>query len=465
MASSRKKPSPDGLAGRLACWLSCPLPDLAQQVQGRPVHLCVALSGGLDSIVLLDLLARLRTSTQPAFNLSALHVHHGLQPCADDWVLFVQQQCASRDVACAVMRVQVAQDAGKGIEAAARNARYAAFACHAASVGVDAFVLAQHRSDQAETVLHHLLRGNGLAGLAAMPAVRTLPGASAKLWRPLLTESRATLAAWAEKHGLEWVDDPSNADQRYTRNAIRHAILPVLAGHFPAAEATLARVAAHAGEAAALLADLAVADMIPAVQDGWYEPAQLASLPERRQRNALRHWLRQQGMVCEADAFENLWVSLAGLDNESALELSVGGYVLRSYRRRLCVTPASLSTGSSYVLAGSDNAVAAAMAREHGWSLGIVWQWRRGGLPVETLAGGMRVRLRRAGEHLRSNGMGRDFKKLCQQAGIPAWQRALLPSLEIDGRLAAIAGVGVDDMFAAAHGWWPGLVWVSAGEG
>ena len=171
---------------------------------------CVAFSGGLDSTVLLHLLAQLaRSEALPA--LSALHVHHGLQAAADGWPAHCQAVCRSLGIPLRVERVQVA--VGGSIEQAARDARYRAFQ---ANLGEGQVLLtAQHLDDQAETLLFRLLRGAGLRGLAAMPASRPLGGG--RLCRPLLGVSRAELEAYAQAHRLDWVEDPSNQDPRFAQ--------------------------------------------------------------------------------------------------------------------------------------------------------------------------------------------------------------------------------------------------------
>ncbi|MBE9608685.1 tRNA lysidine(34) synthetase TilS [Chitinilyticum piscinae] len=456
MASSRKKPSPDALAGRLADWLRRRLPDSAG-AHGQPLRLCVALSGGLDSIVLLDLLQCVVTDFP--VHLCAVHVHHGLQAQADEWVAFVREVCAARSIALQIEYARIGE-APSGIEAAARAARYEAFCRQPA----DVILLAHHRNDQAETVLHHALRGNGLAGLAAMPAERALqPGL--QLWRPLLDESRSTLLAWAQQRRLAWVEDPSNTDQRYTRNLLRQRILPELEHHFPATGRALARLAQHAAEANGLLAELARDDLRLAVTEGWLAPQALMHVSSARQRNALRYWLREEGWQADAAVFESLWVSVQSLDYESDLAVSVAGYCVRAYRGRLCVTPAELRSGAPALL---DMPQADVCQFAPGWSLGVRWDWRPGGIAPCWLAPGTSLRVRRPGDQLRVRGMRREFKQLCQQAGIPSWLRDCLPVLECDGQLLAIAGVAVDDAVSARElaGWWPEIVpvWLSGKE-
>ncbi len=253
-----------------------------ERCEGR---VAIALSGGLDSMVLLDVAATV-AARMPAVRLEALHVHHGLSPNADAWAAWCERECGRRNVPLAIVRVAIDRDdtGGQGIEAAARAARYRAFA----GCGAKFILAAQHADDQAETVLHQLLRGTGWAGLAGMGASRVLaPGVS--LLRPFLQVDRAALEAHAREHRLEWVQDESNDDTAYTRNFLRHKVIPVIAERFPHYRASLARAARHAAEADALLEALARIDL---QWDGQTAQAdRLDTLPEARQTNALYHWL------------------------------------------------------------------------------------------------------------------------------------------------------------------------------
>lgn len=177
-----------------------------------------ALSGGLDSVVLLHILHSLR-HTLP-FTLSAVHVHHGISPLADEWAAFCRQLCAAWQIPLRVEYVQVAP-AGLGWEAAARAERYRCFAASPAHL----LALAHHADDQIETFMLAALRGGGLRALSAMPALRHLNG-QVRLWRPLLAVSRQTLEAYAREHGLTWIEDDSNQDTALLRNWLRQEGLP-----------------------------------------------------------------------------------------------------------------------------------------------------------------------------------------------------------------------------------------------
>lgn len=290
-------------------------------------RLCVGLSGGRDSVVLLHLLSRLDLGAR----LFAVHVHHGLSPNADAWKAFCTAYCRNLDVPLRIERVAVEGGTGLGLEAAARQARYAAFArCPA-----DCLLLAHHQGDQAETLLFNLVRGAGVAGAAAMPVERRLGGL--RLLRPLLAVAREDIVAYAEENGLAWIEDESNADTGFSRNFLRHAVMPVLAGRFPGAAVCLAAAAGHFAEAGELLTDLGELDW-QACADGDSLPlAALRRLSPARLKNLLRHRLRQLGWRAPAAARLNefvrqLFESAPGA--RPALHLPDGE--MRVLRRRLC---------------------------------------------------------------------------------------------------------------------------------
>ncbi|QAX82074.1 tRNA lysidine(34) synthetase TilS [Candidatus Pseudomonas adelgestsugas] len=252
----------------------------------------IAFSGGLDSTVLLYFLATMaKTETLPKLNV--IHVNHGLQTAADAWLSHCQTVCNSLCVPLQVIHVQV--QAGASLECAARNARYKAF-IEVTGVG-EVLITGQHCNDQAETLLLQLLRGAGVRGLSAMPMYRQLAGGH--LVRPFLSISRAQLEAYANEYRLQWIEDNSNADTKFSRNYLRHCIFPLLIERWPQAIASLARAAKHIGEAQYLLDELAVIDQQTASQPSpfpWLTLPSLALAPLRklsdtRQRNALRHWL------------------------------------------------------------------------------------------------------------------------------------------------------------------------------
>jgi tRNA(Ile)-lysidine synthase len=252
--------------------------------------LLVGYSGGVDSTVLLHWLWRCAQASGTA--LRAVHVHHGLQPDADDWVLHCQQQCAALGIELAVHRVQVDNGAGLGLEGAARQARRAAFAAELRDG--ETLALAQHQDDQAETFLLRALRGSGVDGLAAMSAHSRL--GEHPLWRPLLAVPRSALLDYARQHALRWIEDPSNGDDHADRNFLRLQVLPLLRQRWPHAAAALAGSATHCRqtrelldeEDAELIAHLEVAPRVLSLP-------LLRQVSPRRAARVLRAWVVGHG--------------------------------------------------------------------------------------------------------------------------------------------------------------------------
>ncbi|WP_083930808.1 tRNA lysidine(34) synthetase TilS [Solimonas variicoloris] len=382
----------------------------------------VAYSGGLDSTVLLHLL-----HAQGVPNLRAVHVHHGLQDAADDWARAARRTCRALGVPLRVCRVQVAAAHGEGPEAAARAARYAAFGELLRSG--DLLVTAHHRDDQAETVLLRALRGTGIAGLAAMPALA--PFGPARLWRPLLDRGRDELRRYAEAQQLAWIDDPHNADPRYARSYLRREIVPRLLRHWPQALPSLARLAARAAEAETLAAELAELDLARVRVGDGCSVAGLLALPALRRRNALYHAWVARGWPAPSElrlAHLDREVLRARADAQPRLRHEHGE--LRRYRDRL------------YWL----DPLPPAPDGERPWPLRRRSVALPGGLGWLRLARApaiaLQLRFARGGERLRPAGDAhtRTLKQLCQAAGLPPWVRERMPLLYEGDELIAVAG-------------------------
>ncbi|SAK79218.1 tRNA(Ile)-lysidine synthetase [Caballeronia pedi] len=430
--------------------------------------LAVALSGGLDSTVLLDAAVH----CFGARRVVALHVHHGLSPNANAWAAHCERFAASLDVPYASRHVDVARAGGESLEAAARDARYDALDDLCDEYGASALLIAHHADDQAETVLLQLLRGAGVAGLAAM-APQRLGGATPRL-RPLLRLLRAQLEQYAHERDLSWIDDESNADTRYSRNALRHDVLPVLAVHFPGFRDALARTASHAASAQRLLDQLARIDLDRA--ESADEPGALAldaflALDDERAINLMRFWIRSRGLLAAstariADMLRQLRDAAAARDGH-ALRVDHAGYCLRAYRNALFWEPGD--SGDAPDL--DEGAPAARVPVELRWQGEEVWrlpQWRGSFVfePVDRAAddavgeGVLRAatlvaRSRAGGERMRVAGEApsRTLKNLFQERGVPAWKRDV-PLLFVGEALLFVPHVGVNREAApnAAHG-------------
>jgi tRNA(Ile)-lysidine synthase len=405
--------------------------------------LLVAVSGGLDSSVLLHLLAR----GPAAPRLAAIHCDHGLHSAAGEWAARCAALCQRLEVPFEVERLRIALDGGEGLEAAAREARYAALAARLPADG--ALLTAHHADDQAETFLLMALRGAGPAGLAAMPAAAPL-GRGRHL-RPLLDHDREELAAYAARHGLAWVDDPSNADLHRDRNRIRHLVLPPLRERWPAASRSLARAATLAAEADRLLATLADADLAPYRDPTAPHRLPLAALAQpdpARVRNLLRRWLAVLGLPTPpATALERMIdeVALARRDARALVEWP-GGWVAK--HRDALHAGAPLPEPPRAGLAWDARGV----LRLPGGTTLALEPARGEGLAAACAAQPLEVRFRAGSEVLRPAGAAhhRPLKKLLAEHGVVPWMRARLPLLYADGQLVAVAGVCVAHELAAA---------------
>ena len=302
--------------------------DAAMRAFAPALPLAVGLSGGADSTALLLACAR-RWPGQ----VQAIHVHHGLQAAADGFEQHCVRLCRELQVPLSVQRLDARPTPGQSPEDAARQARYKAFEAVAldgkAQVAIKSIALAQHADDQVETVLLALSRGAGVAGLAAMPACWERAGLQ---WhRPLLRVAAADVRHWLREQGQAWVEDPTNTDERFTRNRIRVQLLPVLEAAFPAFRATFARSASHAAQAAELLEELARDDALAVGLPPQIAPLQ--RLGRARQANVLRHWLRvdHQTTPAAAQLAELLDQIQACTTRGHRIHIKVGrGYVVRS---------------------------------------------------------------------------------------------------------------------------------------
>jgi len=323
--------------------------DAVRQAFAAHPHarIAIALSGGGDSAMLaLAAVAVVREAELSARSVRAFHVHHGLFVEADRWADHVRALCAGLDLPLDVVHVDVARNTGRGIEAAAREARYAAFAQMAADAGIDTLWMAHHRDDQAETVLLRLLRGSGVAGMGGMAAHTHRAGLT--LVRPWLDIDRDAIRVAAERfaEATGWVpvDDPSNADAAYTRAAVRTLLAPVLNARWPQWRGILARHARHMREASEILAEVAEDDLArlePSPDGASVSLAAWRTLSPARQRQVLRFWLDRMGARMPTDArlgeLARQLRQLHSLGHDRQLRWQHGAFCIVCVRGRICV--------------------------------------------------------------------------------------------------------------------------------
>jgi tRNA(Ile)-lysidine synthase len=420
------------------------LQQLAPHRQAPAWH--VAFSGGLDSTVLLHQLAEL--SRQHALPpLSAIHIHHGLQAAADAWPEHCRAVCEHLGIPLHVIHVQV--QPGASLEQAARDARYQAFitCLHEG----DVLLTAQHRDDQAETLLFRLLRGAGVRGLSAMPRQRPLGAGT--LARPLLDIPRSQLLAYGHSHNLSWIEDPSNADDAPSRNFLRLNVLPLLTSRWPQATQNISRAADHVAEALQLLEELGREDLELAQQGNPYEWLQLPTLAlpalqrlsAARQRNALQTWLAPLTRLPDAAHWAG-WADLRDATSQATPVWRLADGELHASQQRV------------WWLAGCW--LQAPPLQPTAWPEPLQplalpgngeLRWRR-----EAPAGQVEIRYREGGESLYLEGRGtRDLKRLLNELGVPAFVRGRLPLLFIDGQLRGVANLPRLNRESAALQWSP----------
>ncbi|ALX42214.1 tRNA lysidine(34) synthetase TilS [Burkholderia humptydooensis] len=453
--------------------------------------IAIAYSGGLDSTVLLHAAARIAG----AGRCIALHVHHGLSANADAWLAHCAETAEALGVRFDAARVDVPCASGQGVEASAREARYRALETMCARHGARTLWLAQHADDQAETVLLQLLRGAGIAGLAAMaPQYRPAPADVVRV-RPLLHLLRAQLERYAQQHALRWIDDESNADTRYARNALRVDVLPALAPHFPGFRDALGRTAQHAAAAQRLLDDLAAIDLRAVARDDARVLSRdaLVALDDERGANLLRYWMRSLGLPgASAARLAEMMKQLRAARDAHALRVDHAGWRLRLYRDDVQweagdggASPAARTARAAAADddARDDAADAAGAARRLecvlAWRGQAVWrlpEWRgtfvfspaaaheHDAVPEALLAAAdLRACARAGGERMRTwqGGPGRTLKNLFQERGVPAWQRDV-PLLYVGERLLFVPRIGVNRAVhdgADTPGGWRRIEW------
>jgi len=407
---------------------------------------CVALSGGADSSALLKCLVDLHQQ-RPLLGLRAVHVNHHLQPAAAAWAQHCAAFARQLNVPLLVLDAQVHVARGESPEAAARDARYRLLA---ENLAVDEFLLtAHHAEDQLETLLLQLARGGGVPGLASMP--RRAPCGPGIHLRPLLDFSREELRAYLAAAGQGWIEDPSNVDLRFDRNFMRHQVLPLLLGRWPALAASAVRSADHLASAQLLLDELAREDHVLAAAGHRLQVAALRGLEPARLRNLLRFWIRQHGVSMPASTvLEQVAQQMLEARADSVPEVTWGQHVIRRYRDRLYLDrqlpqpPSEMlswtwRTEPELVLPGGLGKLLASVAE-------------RNVATFRMLPDRLRVSWRSGGEKLQvaANRPRRELRALLQEWDVVPWMRGRIPLLYADEALVAVGDLAIAAEFRAA---------------
>ena len=406
-------------------------------------RIAVALSGGLDSVVLLDTVCKAQAKNSLT-HIYAFHIHHGLQKQADDWLIFCEKLAKKYKIHFdfRLLHLTGSQEQGN-IEARARAGRYEALTDLCIEYGIEDLLLAHHQNDQAETVLLQLLRGAGVAGAAAMPSSRQLDSKQGKitLWRPLLDQSRKELEVYAKEHKLKWIEDLSNQDSKYRRNAIRKTIIPALEKIQPEAIANLARSAGLLSEAQTLLDRLAMQDGKTILLKNGIELKQLIELAKKdlpAANNLLRYWLKTNGLTMPSqERLAAWWRDLNTVKAGAQLEWAHDEKSIRLWRGVLQIEDLKLGKWVFKTIPIASK------------TLGLPSQWFK-----EAQKNGLISQKDRSGSEkiqIKANAPRKTLKNLFQECDIPPWQRHA-PLLYINGDLIAVAGVGVSYLHLVAAG-------------
>lgn len=419
------------------------------RVSASERSIAVAYSGGLDSAALLHLVKGYAATRDIA--VFAFHVHHGLSPDANNWLSHCERECKRLDIRFEARRVTLAECARDGTEQAARLSRYAALGGLCRAHGVPLLLTAHHQDDQAETVLLQLLRGSGVAGLSGMENVNTAPDllgdSSLMIGRPMLEFSRADLEQHVTRHGIAFVEDESNADERYARNALRHKVIPSLAGHFPGYQQRFARAAQHAQAAQRVMEEVAAEDMTECADGDCIDIPKLKQLSFDRMNNLLRYWFSLHGARMPSTAWlAEMRDQILEAREDAQVRLTHADCEVRRHRNRIFLTKRNDE------------------ARQDAPPL--VFRWRGeahihfpafggrlyfdvadAGIDAAWLAAReLQIGYRSGGEKLKPapNRPTRSLKHHYQALDIPPWERARLPMVATGGHLLFAAGIGMN---------------------
>ncbi len=397
--------------------------------------LLLAYSGGLDSHVLLHLLAPLIHSSQ-GFQLRAVYIDHGLQTMATQWAQHCLTICKDLAIPCKVISLKLTIPQGKSLEAVAREARYHAFS---QILQTDEILLtAHHQDDQAETLLIQLFRGAGINGLAAMPIIT--PFAKGQHLRPLLEQSRHTLEHYARSHQLNFIEDPSNQDQKYDRNFFRHTIIPLLKKRWSSMGDVLTRVAKHQADAKNLLAEYLEQDLPLLVgrREGTLSVKKLKTLSKVRCHAVIRYFLEKKGFLAPSTKKLHHIISDVLNARQDAIPcVSWQGVEVRRYQDDLYALPPLLVHNEQQIIRWNINQSLQIPSLNRILKFEQLEEINHLLLKKNQT---VEVRFRQGGEKIYQahRNCTQSLKKIFQERHIPPWERNRTPLIYIDNILVLI---------------------------
>ena len=367
----------------------------------------VALSGGIDSVVLLHFLNK----HYPG-NVRAVHINHNLSKYSDEWCAFCERICNSAKIEFKYISINI--ENSSNIEENARKKRYLSLKSEL-RVG-EILCTAHHQEDQAETFLLQLFRGSGVAGLASMPKIKSIE--ESELYRPFLNISKQKIIDYASKNHLEWIEDDSNLDTNFKRNLLRIEFLPKLSSAFNGLIKNVSRSAAHQAEALRLMQDLAELDIknFELLVNNKIQVSSLIQLPKRRIVNVLRYYIANLGFLLPSNKVLNELISSLSAKTDANVILRWHHYEVRRYNGELYFFDEHIESSN----------------------LPCPYYESLKNLP------NFEIRFRLEGQRIKVKGKGhsQSLKKVLQESNIPPWERDKLRMYYVDGSLRAMETLG-----------------------
>jgi tRNA(Ile)-lysidine synthase len=404
----------------------------------------VALSGGVDSVVLLHILHQLQKTHH--FTLKATHVHHGLSKNADKWVKFCEKLCTKLSVPLDVNYIKLPQKKLLGIEGEARRLRYEKLL----QSKTDLVVLAHHEDDQAETFLLQLIRGAGVKGLSSMGHFDD----SRCLWRPLLNTSRIEIESYAKKHQLKWIEDESNQNTDFDRNFIRLKVLPILKNRFSYIIKVISRSASHLAEAQRLLDELAKIDLKSYLKSNNYkhklQVKTLEKLSLSRAKNVLRYWLEiNDQLMPSKDLLDELLRQVLTAKKDATIKIQLSkDFEIRRYKDEIYIVKKNKNKEKNYAIIWKGEPE---ILLPNGTQLNFK-KVKGSGINFKFLDNQkLKIRNRQGGEFFKpdSNRPTKKIKQLLQESDLPPWEREFFPIIFVGDELAAVPNFGIDQKYQA----------------